>query len=248
MFVLEQEEYMREGIVWVTCDFGMDLAACLELFEKPMGILPILEEETIYPKASDETFEAKLKAQHLGKHPNFAKAQSKTGALFFPDLNLSLKILCHRQGRSLCRCSLCRHCVLQRHWLAQQEPRPHQRHRRRPAQEVEGLSPDVRDLRRPPWPDQGGRGFASPRTQVIIVIMIVIIVNFIIRRGKKRVVVKSKTAAKMANFKTVCSYFRDQLNNVINMLMSTKLSFCRKGYPNRIIYNGTCNVFDVLKI
>ena len=70
---------MREGIVWVTCDFGMDLAACLELFEKPMGILPILEEETIYPKASDETFEAKLKAQHLGKHPNFAKAQSKTG-------------------------------------------------------------------------------------------------------------------------------------------------------------------------
>ena len=79
MFVLEQEEYMREGIVWVTCDFGMDLAACLELFEKPMGILPILEEETIYPKASDETLEAKLKAQHLGKHPNFAKAQSKTG-------------------------------------------------------------------------------------------------------------------------------------------------------------------------
>merc|ERR1719486_888403 len=41
------------------------------------------------------------------------------------------------------------------------------------------------------------------------------------RRGKKRVVVKSKTAAKMANFKTVCSYFRDQLNNLINMLMST---------------------------
>merc|ERR1712117_389931 len=78
MFVLEQEEYMREGITWVSVDFGMDLAACLELFEKPMGILPILEEETIYPKASDETFEAKLKAQHLGKHPNFAKAQSKT--------------------------------------------------------------------------------------------------------------------------------------------------------------------------
>ena len=78
MFVLEQEEYMREGIVWVTCDFGMDLAACLELFEKPMGILPILEEETIYPKASDQTFEAKLKAQHLGKHNNFVKACSKT--------------------------------------------------------------------------------------------------------------------------------------------------------------------------
>ena len=55
----------------------MDLAACLERFEKPMGILPILEEET--NKASVETLEAKLKAQHLGKDPNFAKAQSTTG-------------------------------------------------------------------------------------------------------------------------------------------------------------------------
>jgi len=78
MFVLEQEEYMREGIVWVSVDFGMDLAACIDLFEKPMGILPILEEETIYPKASDQTFESKMKAQHLGKHNNFVKACSKT--------------------------------------------------------------------------------------------------------------------------------------------------------------------------
>ena len=99
MFVLEQEEYMREGIVWVTCDFGMDLAACLELFEKPMGILPILEEETIYPKASDETFEAKLKAQHLGKHPNFAKAQSKTGDQNFILYRLLLIIVVHENRR-----------------------------------------------------------------------------------------------------------------------------------------------------
>merc|ERR1712098_467218 len=68
MFVLEQEEYLREGIEWSMVDFGMDLQNCIDLFEKPMGILPILEEETIYPKASDQTFEAKLKAQHLGKH------------------------------------------------------------------------------------------------------------------------------------------------------------------------------------
>ena len=43
---------------------------------------------------------------------------------------------------------------------------------------------------------------------------------------------KSKTAAKMANFKTVCSYFRDQLNNLINMLMSTEPSFIRCIVPN----------------
>lgn len=34
MFVLEQEEYTREGIEWAFIDFGMDLAACIELIEK----------------------------------------------------------------------------------------------------------------------------------------------------------------------------------------------------------------------
>jgi myosin heavy subunit len=34
MFVLEQEEYKKEGIVWEFIDFGMDLLACIELIEK----------------------------------------------------------------------------------------------------------------------------------------------------------------------------------------------------------------------
>ena len=34
MFVLEQEEYKREGIDWVFIDFGLDLQACIELLEK----------------------------------------------------------------------------------------------------------------------------------------------------------------------------------------------------------------------
>ena len=34
MFVLEQEEYKKEGIEWEFIDFGMDLAACIELIEK----------------------------------------------------------------------------------------------------------------------------------------------------------------------------------------------------------------------
>lgn len=34
MFVLEQEEYKKEGIDWVFIDFGMDLLACIELIEK----------------------------------------------------------------------------------------------------------------------------------------------------------------------------------------------------------------------
>ncbi|XP_049524311.1 myosin heavy chain, muscle-like isoform X9 [Dermacentor silvarum] len=73
MFVLEQEEYKREGIEWEFIDFGLDLQACIELIEKPMGVLSILEEESMFPKASDKTFEEKLKTNHLGKSPNFIK-------------------------------------------------------------------------------------------------------------------------------------------------------------------------------
>ncbi|XP_034240481.1 myosin heavy chain, muscle isoform X28 [Thrips palmi] len=73
MFVLEQEEYKREGIEWTFIDFGMDLQQCIELIEKPMGILSILEEESMFPKATDKTFEEKLMNNHLGKSPNFQK-------------------------------------------------------------------------------------------------------------------------------------------------------------------------------
>jgi myosin heavy chain 6/7 len=34
MFVLEQEEYKKEGINWDFIDFGMDLLACIDLIEK----------------------------------------------------------------------------------------------------------------------------------------------------------------------------------------------------------------------
>merc|ERR1711962_1048398 len=77
MFVVEQEEYVAEGIDWAMVDFGMDLAACIIMFEKPMGIWAILEEESIFPKATDKSFEEKLKAS-LGKLPVFLKPQSKT--------------------------------------------------------------------------------------------------------------------------------------------------------------------------
>jgi myosin heavy subunit len=55
----------------------MDLQACITMFEKPMGVLAILEEESLFPKATDKTFEEKLKANHLGKSPNFAKPSTK---------------------------------------------------------------------------------------------------------------------------------------------------------------------------
>ncbi|PAV73183.1 hypothetical protein WR25_14293 isoform F [Diploscapter pachys] len=79
MFVLEQEEYKREGIDWVFIDFGLDLQACIELIEKPLGIISMLDEECIVPKATDATLAQKLVEQHLGKHPNFVNPPPPKG-------------------------------------------------------------------------------------------------------------------------------------------------------------------------
>ena len=211
MFVLEQEEYTREGITWVSVDFGMDLAACIDLFEKPMGILPILEEETIYPKANDQTFEAKLKSQHMGKHNNFAKPQSKTDKdAHFAVVHYAGTVSYNVTG-----------------WLDKNR---------------DPINDTVVDLLKKSktcklvneiYADQPGQTKAAedlpPPGH---------------RRGKFRVVVRSKTAAKMANFKTVCSYFKDQLNNLINMLMTTEPTFIKKpGFIDPFLgkHQLTCN-------
>ncbi|XP_077581880.1 myosin, heavy chain 7B, cardiac muscle, beta a [Stigmatopora nigra] len=73
MFILEQEEYKREGIEWTFIDFGLDLQACIDLIEKPLGIMSILEEECMFPKATDSSFKAKMFDNHLGKSPNLQK-------------------------------------------------------------------------------------------------------------------------------------------------------------------------------
>merc|ERR1712131_288277 len=57
---------------WWTC---MDLEATIQLMEKPMGLLAILEEETMFPKSTDKSFEEKLKENLLGKSPVFLKKQ-----------------------------------------------------------------------------------------------------------------------------------------------------------------------------
>ncbi|XP_040437558.1 LOW QUALITY PROTEIN: myosin-7-like, partial [Falco naumanni] len=87
MFVLEQEEYKKEGIEWEFIDFGMDLQACIDLIEKPMGIMSILEEECMFPQASDMTFKAKLYANHLGKSANLGKPRDAKGK---PEAHFSL--------------------------------------------------------------------------------------------------------------------------------------------------------------
>lgn len=61
-FILEQSEYLREDIQWEFIDFGLDLQPTIDLIEtkRPMGVLEILNEQCILPKASEKTFIDKL--------------------------------------------------------------------------------------------------------------------------------------------------------------------------------------------
>ncbi|XP_040215625.1 myosin-9 [Rana temporaria] len=75
MFILEQEEYQREGIEWNFIDFGLDLQPCIDLIEKPAGppgVLALLDEECWFPKATDKSFVEKV-VQEQGSHPKFQK-------------------------------------------------------------------------------------------------------------------------------------------------------------------------------
>ncbi|XP_052768982.1 myosin heavy chain, non-muscle-like isoform X3 [Mya arenaria] len=81
MFILEQEEYQREGIEWKFIDFGLDLQPTIDLLEKPMGIMALLDEECWFPKATDKTFVDKLVGQH-STHPKFEKPDFRAEADF----------------------------------------------------------------------------------------------------------------------------------------------------------------------
>ncbi|KAM9384178.1 unconventional myosin-IXb isoform 2-T2 [Pholidichthys leucotaenia] len=66
IFTLEQEEYQAEGITWHNIDYT-DNVGCINLIsKKPTGLLYLLDEESNFPHATDETLLAKFKQQHLG--------------------------------------------------------------------------------------------------------------------------------------------------------------------------------------
>ncbi|GAV29257.1 hypothetical protein PMKS-002739 [Pichia membranifaciens] len=66
MFVLEQSEYMKEGISWKYIDFGNELKPTIELIEgtdadkRKTNIFSILNEECVVPKGTDKSFIEKL--------------------------------------------------------------------------------------------------------------------------------------------------------------------------------------------
>ncbi|KAL6489693.1 hypothetical protein MHYP_G00000380 [Metynnis hypsauchen] len=64
IFRLEQEEYVAEGITWSNVDYT-DNIGCINLIsKKPTGLLYLLDEESSFPHATDDTLLEKFKQQH----------------------------------------------------------------------------------------------------------------------------------------------------------------------------------------
>uniref|UniRef100_A0A671WPM1 Methyl-CpG binding domain protein 3b n=1 Tax=Sparus aurata TaxID=8175 RepID=A0A671WPM1_SPAAU len=81
VFHLEQEEYIREELVWSRIEFS-DNQQCINLIEAQLGLFDLLDEECRMPKGSDESWVRKLYDQHLtGKpHPHFRKPRMSNSA------------------------------------------------------------------------------------------------------------------------------------------------------------------------
>uniref|UniRef100_A0A672T999 Unconventional myosin-X-like n=1 Tax=Sinocyclocheilus grahami TaxID=75366 RepID=A0A672T999_SINGR len=71
IFSLEQLEYNREGIHWEAIDW-MDNAECLDLIEKKLGMLSLINEESRFPKGTDYTLLEKLHSRHA-TNPYYVK-------------------------------------------------------------------------------------------------------------------------------------------------------------------------------
>ena len=81
-------------------DFGMDLKITIDLIEKPGGVLAMLEEECIVPKATDTTYLNKLHKAHAGKNKAYTKPtpkQTKQGV----KKNCCTEIFCRPQSKTL---------------------------------------------------------------------------------------------------------------------------------------------------
>ncbi|XP_018581220.1 unconventional myosin-X-like [Scleropages formosus] len=71
IFSLEQLEYNREGVHWDAIDW-MDNAECLDLIEKKLGMLALINEESRFPKGTDYTLLEKLHSRHA-TNPYYVK-------------------------------------------------------------------------------------------------------------------------------------------------------------------------------
>ncbi|XP_065813749.1 myosin-10 isoform X1 [Labrus bergylta] len=94
MFILEQEEYQREGIEWNFIDFGLDLQPCIDLIEKPThppGVLALLDEECWFPRATDRSFVEKVSTEQ-GNHPKYFRSKQPRGEADFSIIHYAGKV------------------------------------------------------------------------------------------------------------------------------------------------------------
>lgn len=77
MFCFLLPQIFDVSIFYNVLKYGMITLFCITslffILFQPMGILSILEEECMFPKADDKSFKDKLFANHLGKSPNFGR-------------------------------------------------------------------------------------------------------------------------------------------------------------------------------
>ncbi|VDO30677.1 unnamed protein product [Onchocerca flexuosa] len=265
MFVLEQEEYKRENIAWTFIDFGLDLQACIELIEKPLGIVSMLDEECIVPKATDMTFVQKLNDQHLGKHPNYQKPRPPkgkqaeahfavihyAGTVRYNATNFLEK---NKDPLNDSAVAVLKHCTGNQLLL------------------------DI-------WEDYQTQEEAAEAAKAGIGALIVIVI--IITKSDQRISIilicleGGRKKGKSASFMTVSMMYRESLNNLMNMLYQTHPHFirciipnekkasgvidsalvlnqltcngvlegiriCRKGFPNRMLYPDFKHRYSIL--
>lgn len=81
IFHMEQEEYKKEGIDWTEINF-VDNKPLLDLFlAKPIGILSLLDEESLFPKGTDQSYVDKL-TKTFSQNSYFTKSQQTTQPVF----------------------------------------------------------------------------------------------------------------------------------------------------------------------
>uniref|UniRef100_A0A3Q2TMD6 Unconventional myosin-VIIa-like n=1 Tax=Fundulus heteroclitus TaxID=8078 RepID=A0A3Q2TMD6_FUNHE len=64
IFKLEQEEYLKEGVVWNNIQFSDNDKILLLLAEKNCNVLALIDEESHFPKGSDSTLLIKMNTEH----------------------------------------------------------------------------------------------------------------------------------------------------------------------------------------
>ncbi|KAG9343013.1 hypothetical protein JZ751_015231 [Albula glossodonta] len=222
MFVLEQEEYKKEGIEWTFIDFGLDLQACIELLEKPMGIFSILEEQCVFPKATDATFKAALYDNHLGKSSNFLKPKGgkKGPEAHFELIHYAGTVSYKPRGSDITYESLLLHSESYNSSVHTQV-----------GYNISGWLEKNKD----PLNETVVGLFQKSSMPLLAALF-----------KEEEAAAGTKKQKKGASFQTVSAFYREQLNKLMTTLRSTAPHFVRCIVPNEFKQSGVCDAHLIL--